>query len=282
MEANEEIRKYEETIKHLFKLLNTVCQERDDARDQLQSLLKNSQPSTTFATSHHLPSIESTKPYLSYKAFSFCSNDLSFASLHSNEKLPSTCFSHARTAELHNLAMPKQPTTTSTTKPCPTRWSQLHGSDDLGTTILDIGLSKYNADHGASLMIDKLVWGKPLPQKGRLLRTVTEAGPLLQTLLIAPLPQWQNPPSSSPCCLAPKGSHGNGSHANVNDSDSVDQNGVIPTSLSLAFPGNSSGASLPYVSGFWLSVKNEPMSCLDKDSDMIHNHILNGKKRKLL
>lgn len=36
---------------------------------------------------------------------------------------------------------------------------------------------------------------KPLPEKGKLLKTVVEAGPLLQTLLLAgPLPQWQHPP----------------------------------------------------------------------------------------
>ncbi|KAI9124624.1 hypothetical protein K1719_004546 [Acacia pycnantha] len=37
---------------------------------------------------------------------------------------------------------------------------------------------------------------KGLPEKGKLLKAVIEAGPLLQTLLMAggPLPQWQHPP----------------------------------------------------------------------------------------
>ncbi|XP_058742027.1 uncharacterized protein LOC131614464 [Vicia villosa] len=36
---------------------------------------------------------------------------------------------------------------------------------------------------------------KPLPKKGKFLKAVVEAGPLLQTLLLAgPLPQWQHPP----------------------------------------------------------------------------------------
>ncbi|KAL4033517.1 hypothetical protein IC575_006612 [Cucumis melo] len=36
---------------------------------------------------------------------------------------------------------------------------------------------------------------KPLPQKGKLLQAVIEAGPLLQNLLLAgPLPHWQHPP----------------------------------------------------------------------------------------
>ncbi|KAJ6717600.1 DUF1635 FAMILY PROTEIN [Salix purpurea] len=41
----------------------------------------------------------------------------------------------------------------------------------------------------------KLAAHKPLPEKGKLLRAVKEAGPLLHTLFLAgPLPQWQHPP----------------------------------------------------------------------------------------
>ncbi|KAJ8759173.1 hypothetical protein K2173_004180 [Erythroxylum novogranatense] len=41
----------------------------------------------------------------------------------------------------------------------------------------------------------KLVSDKPLPEKGKLLQAVKEAGPLLKNLLLAgPLPQWQHPP----------------------------------------------------------------------------------------
>ncbi|CAH9114408.1 unnamed protein product [Cuscuta epithymum] len=46
-----------------------------------------------------------------------------------------------------------------------------------------------------SLVIDSLAKGKPLPEKGRFLNAVLEAGPLLQTHLLAgPLPRWRNPP----------------------------------------------------------------------------------------
>ncbi|KAM7263906.1 hypothetical protein ACFE04_001589 [Oxalis oulophora] len=43
---------------------------------------------------------------------------------------------------------------------------------------------------------DNLAGSRPLPEKGRLLQAVKEAGPLLKTLLIGggPLPQWQHPP----------------------------------------------------------------------------------------
>ncbi|XP_058740188.1 uncharacterized protein LOC131612410 [Vicia villosa] len=45
MEANAEIKKYEETVKQLYKLLKSVCQERDEARNQVQLLIRKFQPS---------------------------------------------------------------------------------------------------------------------------------------------------------------------------------------------------------------------------------------------
>lgn len=44
-------------------------------------------------------------------------------------------------------------------------------------------------------LMDEIIKGKSLPEKGKLLQTVMESGPLLQTLLVAgPLPRWRNPP----------------------------------------------------------------------------------------
>ncbi|XWS66233.1 hypothetical protein CRYUN_Cryun05aG0182000 [Craigia yunnanensis] len=41
----------------------------------------------------------------------------------------------------------------------------------------------------------KLAANRPLPEKGKLLQAVKDAGPLLKNLLLAgPLPQWQHPP----------------------------------------------------------------------------------------
>ncbi|XP_010541389.1 PREDICTED: LOW QUALITY PROTEIN: uncharacterized protein LOC104814869 [Tarenaya hassleriana] len=43
--------------------------------------------------------------------------------------------------------------------------------------------------------LDDLVEGKTLPETGKLLKAVVEAGPLLETLIVAgTLPQWTNPP----------------------------------------------------------------------------------------
>jgi hypothetical protein len=51
-----------------------------------------------------------------------------------------------------------------------------------------------SVDRGTSV-IDSLAKGRVLPQKGKLLQAVIEAGPLLQNILLAgPLPTWRNPP----------------------------------------------------------------------------------------
>ncbi|KAK4254985.1 hypothetical protein QN277_008050 [Acacia crassicarpa] len=56
----------------------------------------------------------------------------------------------------------------------------------------------------ASVIIENMIKGKTLPQKGKLLQSVMEAGPLLQNLLVAgPLPCWRNPPPIQPIKLPP-------------------------------------------------------------------------------
>ncbi|KAK7396517.1 hypothetical protein VNO78_17582 [Psophocarpus tetragonolobus] len=276
MEAKAKIKKYEETVKHLYKMLKNVCQERDEARGQLQLLMRNLKAPIPVESSSTIPqvdyaslqyknklSLNSTKVSdPSFKAFSNYSCDLSLSSLHSNEKhSPMSLSPRTIIAEpINNLTSLKQP----------------------NHIKADMDASRDNMVDGASLVIDKLVCGKPLPQKGRLLRSVTEAGPLLHTLLVPPAPQWQNPPSLSSSGLT-IGTQENSYSTNTDDKAAVHPNGFIPTSLSLAFPGNSHGPSqMSSASGFGLSVKNEPVSYVDMDSNMMHNHVLTGKKRKLL
>ncbi|THU67961.1 hypothetical protein C4D60_Mb05t30230 [Musa balbisiana] len=58
----------------------------------------------------------------------------------------------------------------------------------------------------ASVTINSLATNKPLPQKGKLLQAVLEAGPTLQTLLLAgSLPRWRNPPPPQPFQGPPPG-----------------------------------------------------------------------------
>ncbi|QCD97850.1 hypothetical protein DEO72_LG6g2563 [Vigna unguiculata] len=253
MEANANIKKYEETVKHLYKLLKKVCQERDEARDQLQLLIRNLQASTPVETVSNIaqvdqsclqnktkPSLNNTKvSYSSSKVLSDHSCDLSLSNLRSEEKhLSTSLMSQTRIVEPDNLTL----------------------SNNMETD-----------------MVDNPVCGKPLPQKGRLLQSVTKAGPLLHTLLVDPVPHWKNPPTLCSLTL-PLGTYKD------DDKTDVNPNGFIPTSLSLAFPGSSHGPSqTSSASNFGLSMKYEMVSsCVDMDSNMMHNHALTGKKRKLL
>jgi hypothetical protein len=63
------------------------------------------------------------------------------------------------------------------------------------------------AGSAAGAVLDMLASKRPLPQKGRLLAAVMEAGPLLQNLLVAgQLPRWRNPPTvHAPDALARAG-----------------------------------------------------------------------------
>lgn len=91
MEANVSIKKYEETVKQLYKLLKSVCQERDEARNQVQLLIKKFQPSTQ---------IDHPKEP---------SCDLSLSSLQSNEKKNSPiCSSNLRIVESRDVALTRQ------------------------------------------------------------------------------------------------------------------------------------------------------------------------------
>lgn len=56
----------------------------------------------------------------------------------------------------------------------------------------------------ASRVVDSLARGKVLPQKGKLLDAVINAGPLLQNLVLSgPLPTWKNPPPLSSIKIPP-------------------------------------------------------------------------------
>ncbi|KAK7284229.1 hypothetical protein RJT34_18971 [Clitoria ternatea] len=223
-----------------------------ETRNTIQQVDHPNNLPATFLQCKERPSISSTKlSDTSSKIFSNNSYDLSLSTPQSNDKHPSMSQSlTTRIAEPSNLALPK------------------HENKDGTLTNADIGASRDKMIDSASLVIDKLACGKPLPQK--------ETRPLLHTLLVAdPLPLQQlHFPLSSSSGLPLSGIRDNNYNTNMDDVE----NGFIPTSLSLAFQGNSCGPS----QSFGLSVKNESVSYVNMDSNMMHNHALVGKKRKLL
>ncbi|KAG6494161.1 uncharacterized protein LOC122000525 [Zingiber officinale] len=136
--AEEEVRRGEQSIGQLLILLQMVTRERDEARGHLKLLL----------------------------------SELS---------------QMAKARELCRSPMPES----ITPDLCD---SSAGGSSEFSSTKLATNTASVDYDR-ASATVNRLAVERSLPQKGKLLQAVLEAGPTLQTLLLAgPLPQWRNPP----------------------------------------------------------------------------------------
>ncbi|XP_070044571.1 uncharacterized protein [Nicotiana tomentosiformis] len=173
VEKSEDMRKNKEYVKELIQLLKMVCQERDEARKQLQKLLNK--------LSHFQvdsPIFKATKANSSITESNSLSETYNYQSHNSS---PVESFFDAFTSpEFSNNNMADSNTVAYD--------CNVPFSDNCVPQLVP------KVDQ-ATLVIDNLVKGKTLPQKGKLLKSVIEAGPLLQTLLVSgQLPQWRNPP----------------------------------------------------------------------------------------
>ncbi|XP_076942090.1 uncharacterized protein LOC143611846 [Bidens hawaiensis] len=177
-ETSEEMKRNTESIKQLLQLLKIACQERDEAKDQLQKLLNkvtssNNQKMFNMTNvsapncfeqvqqNHQVPLVMPAKAHSGVTE----SNSLSEAYNHSSSPVDSL-FDPISSPEFSNI--------------------------NVDTTFVQDYNQKVDQ---ATLVMEGMIKGKTLPQKGNLLQSVVEAGPLLQTLLLAgPLPRWRNPP----------------------------------------------------------------------------------------
>ncbi|XVE59203.1 hypothetical protein DITRI_Ditri05aG0026800 [Diplodiscus trichospermus] len=254
MEANEQIRKYKEEIKHLLNLLKLAYQERDESRDQLQKLLNKLMPCspTEIQPIFHHPQPESPILIAAAKANSSIteSNSLSDTYNHqSHGSSPVDSFFDAVTspdfssinmaADSGNMGLVDQ---------------NYNGSVSTGVVKMD----------PATTVIDNLAKGKTLPQKGKLLQAVMEAGPLLRTLLVSgPLPQWRNPPPLQTFKIPPVSIKGcDSKSANQKPAANPNRTSVQKRLNSSSYPEMSRGspqmcyaamlnfAGSPYASGF--------------------------------
>ncbi|XP_060168910.1 uncharacterized protein LOC132599610 [Lycium barbarum] len=167
VEKNEEMKKNNEYAKQLIQLLKMVCQERDEAKDQLQKLLNKLDSPLVKVTKANSSITESNSLHNSSPIDSF------FDTVSSPE------FSNNNMADSNAVAYMNQPL-----------------ANDCNVRLLDNCVPQMAPKvDNATLVIDSFVKGKTLPQQGKLLKAVVEAGPLLQTLLVSgQLPQWHNPP----------------------------------------------------------------------------------------
>ncbi|KAL0418134.1 UNVERIFIED_CONTAM: hypothetical protein Sradi_1226900 [Sesamum radiatum] len=170
VEAMEEMRKNKEYVKQLIHLLKFAIQERDEARNQLQKLLNTA----TSLTNTMIPRFQADSP------------------LPRPARANSSITESNSLSETHNYHSHGSPSVESLFDAVSSP-PEIFSSMELVPKI----------DQG-SLVIDSLVQGRALPQKGKFLEAVLEAGPLLQTLLVAgPLPRWRNPPRLQPFQIPP-------------------------------------------------------------------------------
>lgn len=166
MEASEEKRKNNQ----LIQLIKLAYQERDEARDHLHKLLNKINQSQI-----HIDSPRATN-------------------------LPKA---NSSTIESNSLS------DTYNSSPVESFLDVVSSPDLVNNNIIPVSRHVIvqevtKIDDQDSLVIDRLVKGKTLPQQGKLLQAVLESGPLLQTLLVAgPLPRWRNPPQFKPLHIPP-------------------------------------------------------------------------------
>ncbi|KAJ6349773.1 hypothetical protein OIU78_006051 [Salix suchowensis] len=192
MKANVRLREQKDTVQHLLNLLANACKERDGARDQLQALLSRSmssgssgqilsrvQPESPISNTTpkaNLSVLESNSE--AFNQLSHCSSSVdSFFDAGSSPDFPNKNLEGSSTAGLLNQLFVQEQH----------NWTEFTG-------LVSPGGNSVENDRGIAV-IDYLAQGKVLPQKGKLLQAVMDAGPLLQSLLITgQLPQWRNPP----------------------------------------------------------------------------------------
>jgi len=161
--AREELKKKEQSIAKLADLVRQVVKERDDARDQLQQL-------RLLAAAAPAPAA----PPQQLVTSSVTDSDCSLVSSPVDPFFDPVTSADRRCK--HSPATPPPPPSAAAKQQCQP------GANVVGSA--------------ADAVLDMLASKRPLPQKGRLLAAVMEAGPLLQNLLVAgQLPRWRNPPT---------------------------------------------------------------------------------------
>ncbi|XP_071690750.1 uncharacterized protein [Rutidosis leptorrhynchoides] len=193
-ETQDEIKRNNDSMNQLLQLLKMTCQERDEAKDQLQKLLNkimplneqqifnaSNAPIPNCFTSDQVQQLHQSTLMMPNKANSSVTESNSFSEAYNRSSSPvDSLFDPISSPEFSNVNVE-------------TQFVQDYNQKSSYSTTFN-GLNMPKVDQ-ATLMMEGMIKGKTLPQKGNLLRAVIEAGPLLHNLLVAgPLPRWRNPP----------------------------------------------------------------------------------------
>ncbi|KAI0498269.1 hypothetical protein KFK09_021510 [Dendrobium nobile] len=181
--AREEIRRKEDNINQLIQLLKTANQERDEAKDQLQIVLKKlTQPNSA--------ELFPSAPFLQPESPQF-RQALGSSSITESENL----------TDVHNnQSHVSSPTVVDS-------FVDASISPDLSIVNFadscNVFIPQCPQDEVMNVLFHRFA-KKPLPEKGRLLKAVIDAGPILDTLFVAgSLPRWRNPPPLKPLLVPP-------------------------------------------------------------------------------
>ncbi|KAF5192929.1 putative TOX high mobility group box protein [Thalictrum thalictroides] len=283
VEAKEDMRRNEENVKQLLYFLKIACQERNEARherDQLQRLLNKLMPVSPTEMYPVVPSLQVESPICtllgnssmtisdsiseSYNPQSYGSSPVdSLLDMVSSPDLP-----NINMADSSNLVVPSH--TFIPEYNCPNTVSIL-------SPVLP------EIDH-ASAVIDNLVKGKQLPQKGKLLQTVMEAGPLLKTLLVSgSLPQWRNPPPLHPFQVPPFSIKGSDpERTNLRPVANLTQPGhnTWNSSISEISYGSSQMYSTSTLTGYGTCLNKRTVSTSGVSRDFLQNQLISGKRQR--
>lgn len=182
----------QQNVKNLLDLLKAAYKERDEARDQLHKIFNKIPASTPIdlpnlqfpqVVQPESPILMPTKANSSITESNSLSETYNPQSHNSSpvdslfDAVSSPEFSNFNMADSSNMSFVKQPLV-----------QEFNGSTDIPTGVA-------TKTDPANEIIDNFIKGRTWPQKGKLLQAVMDAGPLLQTLLVAgPMPRWRNPP----------------------------------------------------------------------------------------
>ncbi|KAK7261441.1 hypothetical protein RIF29_27753 [Crotalaria pallida] len=250
MVATNKLETMKRTKTELLNLLDMAYKERNEARDQLHKLVnKLIMPSTTITTSNELKKVlvqvhqHESLVMLQHainKANSGITDSLSHVS-----SSPIDSSSHHEFSNMNNNVVVDSHNNFGGSVYC-------LNQQQPASSFVSCEKPSYDV---ANEVIDCLSKGKVLPQQGKLLQAVIDAGPLLSTLILAgPLPTWRNPPPFQAIKVPPPKvvgkdftNHGIEQNSLANNWNSFQKSTSLVSSPSmLNFAGNTNN-----ISGSW-------------------------------
>lgn len=181
--------KKEENINQLVQLLKAANQERDEAKNQLQIVLNKLTQPNSIELLPSAPFLQPESPQLRQAlGSSSISESENLTDAHNNQSHVS---SPTVVDSLVDASISPDLPIVNFADSCNVLMSQQH--------MMNVGAPPATTqDEVMKVLFDRFA-KKPLPEKGRLLKAVIDAGPTLDTLFVAgSLPRWRNPPPLKP------------------------------------------------------------------------------------